>query len=310
MNQALVLTFGAAATTAVGWLLADLFYGRQRRVRRRIAQAARASGGTGPAETALFRGWELAGDEPHRLLSRCRQLLQQSGVRATCSELALTSVCFGAVAAAMAFLALPNPVVVAAALVLGIAAPVAFVWYRRAQRIRQFLSQLPEAFDVMQRAVQAGQTVPSAFQLVATECPDPLAHEFALCSEQQNLGLPHDATLHDLARRIPVVELHMFVIALMIQRHCGGSPVEVLKNMSDLIRKRLRLRNRVRALTGEGRLQALVLTVLPIAAFVWLAVTRPDYIQTLIDRPKLLGAVALLQVIGTVWVRRVVRIDY
>jgi tight adherence protein B len=310
MNQGWVLTCGAAATTALGLLIADLMYGRQQRIRQRIAQAARSAGSTGSAETALFRGWELAGDESDRLLSRCRQFIQQSAVALTISQLAAMSAACGAAAGAFAFLALPFPIIVPVAAAIGLAAPIAFVSYRRAQRIRQFVNQLPEAFDLMQRAVQAGQTVPSAFQQVAAACLPPIAEEFALCSEQQNLGLPHDATLRDLARRVPVVELHIFVIALMIQRHCGGSPVEVLTNMSDLVRKRLRLRNRVRALTGEGRLQALVLTVLPIAAFVWLAVTRPEYIQTLIDRPKLLAAVALLQVVGTVWVRRTVRIDY
>jgi tight adherence protein B len=310
VNDTLVLACGAAAVSAAGFLATDALFGRQRRIRQRIAQAARAAGHKETSGTTLFRGWELVDVESNGMVSRCRHFIEQSGVAVSLLQLVALSAFVGTVGAAVAWLAVPYRLLVPAVALLGLAAPVVFVWHRRRQRLEQILQQLPEAFDVMQRAVQAGQTVPSAFQLVAAECPSPLAGEFALCSEQQNLGLPHDATVRDLARRIPIVELHIFVIALMIQRNCGGSPVEVLTNMSDLVRKRLRLRNRVRALTGEGRLQAAVLTVLPIAAFVWLSITRPEYIQTLIDRPKLLGVVALLQIVGTIWVRRTIRIDY
>jgi tight adherence protein B len=193
---------------------------------------------------------------------------------------------------------------------MGLAVPWIVIWNTRRRRVSQITKQLPEAFDIMRRAVQAGQTVPSALQMAATECRKPLSQELALCCEQQNLGLPYDSTLRELAQRIPIPEVQIFAIAMIVQRQFGSNPVEILTNISDMIRKRSRLAKRVQALTGEGRLQAIVLTILPIGVFVWLVVFRPEYIQSLIDRPKLLGMVAALQVIGTLWIRRTIRIDY
>jgi tight adherence protein B len=310
MSSAWVLTCGAAAWTAACLLIVDAVYGRRGRVRRRIEQAARATAAPAADGTSLFRGWDQSAESAENALARLRRLVQQSGLPLELSHLVLASGGLALFGAGCGWLLAPHWAIAAALGTFGLAAPMLVVCRQRARRVSRLLGQLPEAFDIMLRSVQAGQTVPSAFQLVAGECRDPLASEFKLCCEQQNLGLPHDAALRDLARRVPVVELHIFVIALMVQRHCGGSPVEVLRNMSDLVRKRLRLANRVRALTGEGRMQAIVLTVLPIAAFLWLAVTRPEYIQTLIERPKLLGGVVLAQIVGTIWIRRTIRIDY
>lgn len=310
MNSAWVLTCGAAAWTAACLLVVDAVYGRRGRVRRRIEQAARTAGGHTADGASLFRGWDQADADSENLPTRMRRVVQQSGLPLELSHLGLASAGLALLGAGCGWALAPHWAVAAALSGLGSASPVLFVWRQRARRIARLVGQLPDAFDIMKRAVQAGQTVPSAFQLVAAECRDPLAAEFRLCCEQQNLGLPHDATLRGLAQRVPVVELHIFVIALMVQRHCGGSPIDVLDNMSDLVRKRRRLANRVRALTGEGRMQAIVLTVLPIAAFLWLTVTRPEYIQTLIERPKLLGGVVLAQIVGTLWIRRTIRIDY
>jgi len=110
--------------------------------------------------------------------------------------------------------------------VAGFAAPLIYVSLLRKVRIQSLCQQLPEAFELMSRAVKAGQTMPGAMNLVATQLKPPISLEFASCCEQQNLGLSHDIALQELARRTGVMELQLFVVAMLVQRHAGGNPIE------------------------------------------------------------------------------------
>jgi len=310
MNGAIIITCAAAAWTALCLLAADMVFGRQRRLRRRVLQAAGGSGLARGDSSRLFNAFESSESVTFRLWNRMQEFVGQSGLPISLRQVAAASVCLGGIGALAATLLERHWSLACAVASAGVVLPWVGVWQARSRRVAQITRQLPEAFDVMRRAVQAGQTVPSALQLASTECRRPLAQELALCCEQQHLGLPFDSTLRDLAQRIPIPEVRIFAIAMIVQRQFGSNPVEILTNVSDMIRKRTRLAKRVRALTGEGRMQALVLTLLPIGVFIWLLLFRPEYIQTLIDRPKLIGLVATLQVVGTIWIRRMIRIDY
>ena len=162
----------------------------------------------------------------------------------------------------------------------------------------------------MSRAVRAGQTMAGAMSLVATQLKAPISDEFACCCEQQNYGLSRDVTLQELARRTGVVELQLFVVAMLVHGASGGNPVEILDNLSDVIRKRVRLSGKVKALTSEGRLQAVILSILPIGAFVAIYILNPSYAQLLLDRPRLLGGVVISEVLGVLWIRRIVNFKY
>jgi tight adherence protein B len=158
--------------------------------------------------------------------------------------------------------------------------------------------------------VRAGQTVPAALKIIAHDFQPPISQEFGLCYEQQNLGVSRESALRKLAQRTGIMELQIFVVALLVQAKSGGDLVELLDNLAGMIRKRLKLADRVRALTGEGRMQALVLTILPIAALAALLVCSPQYAQSLLDRPWLLAATAVAQAAGTFWIRRIVNFEY
>lgn len=309
MTTGWIITCSAAAWTAGCLLFAELLFGRESRVNRRISAAARR-GQSVVVSQALFRNWTELSKQPSGLRERLRRFLDQSGIAVAPQHVFALAVALAGACGAAGGLLAPHPAWGGASLLGGLALPFGYLWHRRARRIRQMRRQLPEAFDAMSRAVQAGQTVQSALQIVALDCRPPLSLEFRRCCDQQNLGLSQDATLRELAERVPLIELRMFIIVLLVQRQCGGSPVEVLNNMADLVRQRMRLAQRVRALTGEGRMQAVVLTILPIAAFIWLLVTRPEYIQALLDRPQLLVAVLALQLVGAIWIHRTVSIDY
>lgn len=298
---------------AVGWttlclLAADLLRSPYWRMRRRLRAAATGAQSDLIDSGGLFAEGRLAGADDDGPSSAIGRLLEQAGLPVSVGHFTVASIASAGLGMVIGLLAAPlwawPPM-----LLFGAAPWSGLLWLRK-RRIERLRRELPEAFDIMRRAVEAGQTVASAFQQVATQLRGALAREFQRCGEQQSLGLSQDAALRELARRVPIVELDIFVIALLIQRQCGGSPVEILSNMSALIRKRLRLDQRVQALTAEGRLQAIVLTVLPIAAFLGLTVLRPDYVDPLLQRPQLLGLLALWQTVGMVWVRQTVRLEY
>src|SRR5262249_57164429 len=123
---------------------------------------------------------------------------------------------------------------------------------------------LPDAFDLMARVIRAGQTMSQAIQSVADEFDQPLAGEFAYCYEQQNLGLSPEVALRDLARRTGLVEVKIFVLAMLVQQQTGGNLAELLDKLSGVVRERFRVPGKIKALTAEGRMQATVLLVLPL----------------------------------------------
>jgi tight adherence protein B len=163
---------------------------------------------------------------------------------------------------------------------------------------------------MISRAVSAGQTVPAALQIIAQDFERPICEEFALCYEQQNLGMSRESALRKLAKRTGIMELQIFVVAVLVQAKSGGDLVELLDNLAAMVRKRLKLKDRIRALTGEGRMQALVLIVLPIMAFLGVLLIAPDYAQSLLDRPWLLAGTAGAQLMGAMWIRQIVNFEY
>jgi tight adherence protein B len=170
--------------------------------------------------------------------------------------------------------------------------------------------QLPETFDLMSRAVRAGQTMSGAMQLAATQLKPPISLELAACCEQQNFGLPYDVALQELARRTGVMELQMFVVAMLVNRNTGGNVAEILENLSGMIRKRIRLLGKVKSATSEGRLQAVVLSVLPAFVFAVLLFVNRPYAQKLLDRPGLLTAVLFSEALGALWIRQIVNFKF
>lgn len=182
--------------------------------------------------------------------------------------------------------------------------------FQRHARQQKLCNQLPEAFATISRAVRAGQTIPAAMQIIAEEFEAPISTEFALCYEQQNLGMSRETALRKFAMRSGIMDLQLFVVALLIQAKSGGNLVEMLDNLALMIRKRMKLKDRVKALTGEGRMQALVLILLPMIALFGLMILSPEYAQELLDRPWLLGVTAAAQFVGTLWIRSIVNFEY
>jgi tight adherence protein B len=245
-------------------------------------------------------GWQM----------RLEELLEQSGLQIRAPTLLAVSVCLGMTVALIVAAVSKRYWAAPIGFLPGVMAPILFVRFKRGLRMRRLARQLPEAFDVIRRAVRAGQTVPAALQLVADDFEPPISEEFRCCYEQQNLGMPYDTALRNLARRTGIMELRLLVVALLVQSRSGGNLLELLNNLSSMVRKRVTLQQKVKALTGEGRLQATVLIVLPVLAFAILLVISPNYVQSLIQRPWLLAGTMAAQVIGAVWIRKIVNFEF
>ena len=140
---------------------------------------------------------------------------------------------------------------------------------------------MPEAVELISRALRAGHGLASGLHLVAEEMKGPIADEFNRVFEEQNLGIPIELSLRNMADRIPVMDVRFFVIAIIIQRATGGDLAEVLDKIGRLIRQRFELLGHVKALTAEGRLSGIVLLALPPGLLAFLSFSNYDYISPL-----------------------------
>jgi tight adherence protein B len=192
------------------------------------------------------------------------------------------------------------------------AAPFAAIAYMRHRRLRRFEEHLPEALDLLGRAVRAGHSFTTGLELIAQECAEPIAGEFRTTFEEQNLGLPLRDSLLNLTERVPLVDVRLLVTALLIQRDTGGNLAEILDELSRVIRERFRIYREVGVKTAQGKLTAGILIALPLIMLAALAAVNPGYIRVLFDdhtgRNMLMGA-AVMQVLGSLMLWKIVNID-
>jgi tight adherence protein B len=251
----------------------------------------------------------LPAPEEKGLRGKLETLVEQSALNVTLKQIAYVSA-GAALVLAVAGAVAQGALFAVLGLLAGAGGPLSYVYLRRKARRHKFLMQLPDAFDLMARVLRAGHSVPQAFQAVADTFEQPVAGEFATCQEQQNLGLLPEFTFRDLARRADVLEMKIFVMAMLVQRQTGGNLSEVLERLAQLVRDRVRLRNHVRTLTAEGRLQAVVLLVLPLFMFFVMRFINRAYTDVLLDHTGLLAGVGVAMALGASWIRKIVNFDF
>jgi tight adherence protein B len=192
------------------------------------------------------------------------------------------------------------------------AAPFAVIAWMRSKRLKRFEEHLPEALDLLGRAVRAGHSFTTGLELIAQECAEPIAGEFRATFEEQNLGLPLRESLLNLTERVPLVDVRLLVTALLIQRETGGNLAEILDELSRVIRERFRIYREVGVKTAQGKLTAAILIALPVIMLAAMTSLNPDYTRILFDDPTgrtmLIGA-AVMQVIGSMILWKIVHID-
>jgi tight adherence protein B len=321
MNPLLVmlLTFLGVALAVVGVysVLSDLFLRDRSSFSRRVDEEFRKRLRDQARKSSLFKNLEAVaaeageGVEADRpgLRRRFEAMVEQSGLGLTPGRVLGFMVGAGCAGAALAFLLRGLP----GALAGGAAAaslPWLYVYLKRKWRLDKLLSQLPDTFDLMARVIRAGQTVPQAMQAVADEFDAPVSAEFSFCYEQQNLGLPPDVALRDLSRRTGLLEIKIFVLAMLVQQQSGGNLAELLENLATVVRERFRVRGKIKTLTAEGRFQAAILLALPPLLLLAILFLNPRYGQVLLDHPNLVVGMFVSEGLGALIIRKIINFDF
>lgn len=196
---------------------------------------------------------------------------------------------------------------------IGALLPYLILSRKRKKRFRDFEKHFPEAIDLMGRAIRAGHAFPTGIRVVADEAEKPIAGEFRQVFEEQRFGLPLRDSLLSLADRIDLVDVRIFVTAVLVQRDTGGNLAEILDNLSHIIRERFKFRRELRTKTAHGRITGFILAVAPFAVGVLIYMGNPDYMSVMFEDPRgraALFTVATMQVIGILIIRRIIDIEY
>jgi tight adherence protein B len=239
------------------------------------------------------------------------QLLQQANVQYPLGFFLLLSITLSSIGFFVCSFTTRNVALsIAVAAVLG-SLPLCYVRFKKKQRMKKFETQLPYGLDIISRALKAGYSLSSGMKLAADECEDPLSSEFDQTLDEINAGVSVPDALENLVHRVDCPDLRYFAVSAIIQRESGGNLAEILDNIAHVVRERFRFRGKVRILSAEGRLSAIVLTALPLLVVITLLFINPDYIRTLVTEPagRAMAAVAgLMMIVGVLVMKKMVNI--
>jgi tight adherence protein B len=303
---------------AVTWLPGALAARRLDRRLRDVSQDPAAADAEASDATVLKHVIEGPLPAIDRMMSRyglggrLQVLIERAGIRTTPSAVIMISLVIGGLAAFITRLFIAQPLAAAGAALVGVAAPFLWLQHRRSKRMRRFEEQFPEALDLLSRAIRAGHAFQTALGMVADELPDPVGPEFRKTFDQQNYGLPLRDALNEMSARLSLLDVRFFVTAVLIQRDTGGNLSEILDNLAHVVRERFKIRRQVRVHTAHGRFTGYVLLALPAALGVALSFINPEHMHLLfyerMGQMMLAGAV-VMQTIGFVWIRQVIKIE-
>lgn len=249
--------------------------------------------------------------QKQQIAIRLDELLQQTGTSATLDRCIKTQLLIGVFLAILFYLLSGWFALSLIGLVTGALLPI--LWFRRLKdkRLALIETQLPEALDLMSRALRAGHSFSSALNMVSSEGPLPIATEFRQTFDEINFGLSAQDALVHLAGRVPSTDLRYFVIAVLIQRESGGNLSELLDNLSHIMRERLKLLGSIRTLSAEGKFSAWILTLLPFGVAFMMQTLTPGFLSILWTDEmgiRLLIGAGIAMLLGIFWMSQSVKI--
>jgi tight adherence protein B len=317
---ACVLSF-LSVSLLVYWGVAGRDRAARRRVERELLKrretAARALDEIDDA--ALLRDESFSGFGPldrllnsMRLAANLRALLVQADLRMKVGTLVMLMgvlAAVGMVCGHAAHLGMMLSGVIGG--VMG-SAPYTYVLVCRKRRINRFETLFPDAVDLMSRAIRAGHAFSTGIKMVADEMPDPVGKEFRRVFEEQNLGLPLRNALMGLQQRVDLVDLKLFVVAVLIQRQSGGNLSEILDKIAYTIRERFRIWRQLKVHTAQAKLTGIILSALPPVVGSIIYGLNYEYIKIIFTEAwglRILAGALLLQILGFLWIRKIVNIE-
>ncbi|WHO76763.1 type II secretion system F family protein [Rhizobium sp. BT03] len=248
------------------------------------------------------------------MMQRLLQFYTQSGIKFDARRFALFAIAGGLLTWVVVQFLVPSTLFrIPVFLLICLLIPALFVWRARARRMKKFELKLPEALDVANRSLAAGHPLPAAIALVAREMPDPIGTEFGLLSDELTYGVTLDDALVNLGDRVGVEDLNLLAISLSVQAGTGGNLVEILQNLSKTLRDRTMLRAKVRAISSEGRITAIFMSVYPFLLYAMIKALSPTYFDPVWDSghgTTIVCALLAVMAIGNVILYKMVNFEY
>lgn len=283
-------------------------------------RVARPSAAAGPGEPEKILKQEPRDSLPwleefldrRGLAAKFRALAAHAGSGWTLRTFCLYSLAAGGLTFVVGYLFFPAAPLDGPAAIAGLCAPYLFLRRQSHKRLQAFDKGLPDAIDMMSRALRAGHAVNSAIELLSEQAAPAVAAEFQAVFQQQSLGLPLRDALLDMAARVPSKDLRFLVTAMLVQKETGGNLTEILDRAAHVIRERVRIAGEVRVHTAQGRMTGWILSLLPVILLVLLNIVNPGYSKVLLHNPtgqKLLYAGAGMIAVGAFIIRRIVDIQ-
>jgi tight adherence protein B len=245
-------------------------------------------------------------------LASLDRLLLRAGLPLNASTFIMLSIVLGVVGALVGFQLLRSN---GAGLLLGgglLWLPMLWLGSAEQKALAKFHDQLPEALDLLARALRSGHALSSGLEMIAEEMPDPLGGEFTAVVDEISLGLTLKEALENLCSRVSSPDLRYFTIAILVQKETGGNIAEILDNISRLIRERVKFKRHVATLTAEGKVSGVILVLLPIVMFFIIYFLNYNYISMLWlekEGQKLLAGAIAMMIMGVIMIRRIIRIE-
>ena len=315
----MVMVFAAAFLLSQGMIVP--VFGERRRARQRLQKRlANLSDSSGkPTVRTLVRERYLQDLRPFerrleslRLNEWLSRAIEQSGHKILAYRLVLLSIALAVIGAIVGWVLTSSLLTALVVAVIAGYLPFIKIFRDRTKQLEKFDEQLPDAIDIMRRAMQAGHPFSETLNLVAEDMEDPVSREFAITFADINYGNDVRRAMLGLLQRIPTVTVMALVTAILLQKETGGNLTENLENIGKVIRARYRFQRKVRTLSAEGRASAWVLALVPLGLFGVVSITTPSYLPILLEEPvgqKMIGWAAVLALLGILWMRRIIRID-
>lgn len=292
------------------------------KIKNRLMGAQRRTGKETSSKVALFE----ADDQPRgkvipqlmkkfNLNDKLQKLIEQAGLK--WNPVKLVHMCLSGFIAGygIGYLFLPPALRGTYSLVVAAAfgfVPLLHVIRLRKTRLKGFEEIFPDTLEFISRSMRAGHAFSVSLEMIHREFPEPLSGEFRRTFEEHNLGLPLDVALQGLAARVPLLDVHFFVSAVLLQKRTGGNLAEILDKLAYVIRERFKLRSRIRAISAHGKMTGLALTCIPIAVAVIMFLVNPDYVKFFFEDElgnSMLGAAVGFQIVGYLVIKKIVSIE-
>lgn len=249
-----------------------------------------------------------------QLQAKLHNFLESAGLKWTPTK--LVNICFlaGAAGFFISYVFLPGGYRQICYLVgaVSLFLPIGYVWRARKSRLHRFEELFPDSLEFVSRSMRAGHAFSVSLEMIHREFQEPLAGEFRRTFEEHNLGLPLEVALQKLAKRIPLLDVHFFVSAVLLQKRTGGNLAEILDKLAYVIRERFKLRGRIRAISAHGRMTGLALTCIPMGVAVIMFYVNPDYVKFFFTDDVghiMMGCAIGLQLIGYLVIQQIVKIE-